>query len=138
MCVPAVSQKVREDSHTMFFWDGYIFVAHIEGLPYLRMNETTYFQNVLVKPGIVKGKQRSFSFLDDSELEPMRRGLEQMKMGQFQEDDEVKIIKGEYKNLVGVISCVYEDGESVQVYIALRSKKILMDFPASCLVRINT
>ncbi len=137
VCVPAVSQKVRDDSHTMFYWDGYIFVEHIEGLPYLRLNETVYFQNVLCQPGLNKNKQRVFSLLHDKDLEPMKRGLESMKVCEFSENDDVKIMKGVFKNLLGKVSFVHEDGENVQVFVGLRSKQILMDFPSSYLVRIN-
>lgn len=137
VCVPAVSQKVRDDSHTMFYWDGYVFVEYIVGISYLKLNETTFFQSVLCQPGSGSGRQRAFSFLHDSDLEPMKRGLENMKLGSFKEEDEVKIIKGQFKNLIGRVSFIHEGGENVQVYVGLRSKQVLLDFPASYLVKIN-
>lgn len=138
VCVPAVSQKVRDDSNTMFYWDGYVFIQHVEGRPYLRLNETMYFQSVLCQPGYNSGggRQRSFSFLTDKDLEPMRRGLENMKLGEFSEDDDVKIVKGQFKNLIGKVSFVHDGGENVQVYVGLRSKQMLIDFPSSYLIKI--
>jgi len=136
VCVPAVSQKVRDDSHTMFYWDGYVFIEYRQGCPYLKLNETTYFANVLCQPGFGMGRQRVFSFLMDKDLEPMRRGLENMKLGEFSEKDDVKIVKGQFKNLLGRVSYVHENGENVQVYVGLRSKQILMDFPSSYLVKV--
>jgi len=137
VCVPAVSQKVREDSHTMFYWDGYIFVEYTEGRNYLKLNDTSYFQNVLCHPGLTANKQKRYSFLTDKDLEPMKRGLQNMKLSEFSEDDDVKIIKGQFKNLIGKVSFVHENGENVQVFVGLRSKKILMDFPSSYLAKVD-
>lgn len=134
VCVPAVSQKVRDDSHTMFYWDGYVFIEFVEGLSYMKLQDTTYFQAVLCQP--IQNRQRKYSFLRDEELEPMRAGLQALKFGEFQEDNEVKIIKGQFKNLIGTVSFVDDAGENVQVFVGLRSKKILMDFPSSYLVKI--
>lgn len=135
VCVPAVSQKVRDDSQTMFYWDGYVFVEYQEGVQYLKLNETSYFQSVLVKPVSIGSRQKLFCFLSDKELDPMRRGLQNMKIGEFGEDDKVKIIKGQFKNLLGEVSVVYDGNEFIQVSVLLRSKKILIDFPASYLVK---
>lgn len=138
VCVPAVSQKVREDSHTMFYWDGYVFIEYVPGRQYLKLNETTYFQSVLCQPGAGSSRQKAYSFLNDKDLEPMRRGLASMKLGSFAEDDDVKIIKGQFRNLMGKVSFVHEGGENVQVYVGLRSKKMLIDFPSSYLVKVAT
>lgn len=134
--IPAVSQKVRDESHTMFYMDGYVFVRHDEGVPYLRLQETTYFNHVLTKPGPDRGR-RIFCLLDDRDLAPMRRGMQDMKLGEYSEGQKVKIIKGNYKNLQAVISYAHDDGEHVQVYVDLSSKKILMDFPTSYLVKLD-
>jgi transcription antitermination factor NusG len=136
VCVPAVSQKVREDSHTMFFWDGYVFIEYVEKLPYMRLQETTYFQAVLCQPSPLNYRQKVLSFLRDKDLEPMRQGLQNLKLSDFSEEDDVKIVKGQFKNLLGKVSYVHEDGENVQVFVGLRSKQILMDFPASYLVKV--
>lgn len=134
--VPAISQKVRDESHTMFYMDGYVFVRFAEGVPYLRLQETTYFNQVLTKPGPERGR-RIFCLLDDCDLAPMRRGMQDMKVGEYGEGQKVKIIKGNYKNLQAVVSYAHDDGEHVQVYVDLASKKILMDFPISYLVKVD-
>jgi transcription antitermination factor NusG len=121
----------------MFYWDGYVFIEYRQTCPYLKLNETTYFASVLCQPGHGSGRQRVFSYLSDKDLEPMRRGLESMKIGEFAAEDEVKIVKGQFKNLLGKVSFVHENGENVQVYVGLRSKQILMDFPSSYLMRID-
>jgi hypothetical protein len=117
----------------MFYMEGYAFVRYDEGVPYLRLQETTYFRSVLCQPG-PRHKPR-FSLLEDRALDPMRDGLRSIKFSEFSVDDDVKIVKGNYKNLPARVSMIYEDGETVQVYVDLRSKKILMDFPSTYLIR---
>jgi hypothetical protein len=135
--VPAVSQKVRDESLTSFYLDGYVFIRFEEGVPYLRLQETTYFRSVLLKPGGGSGRHPNYSTLGDADLLPMREGLNSLKLNNFSRDDSVKVIKGVHKNLRGVVSAVYEDGETVQVYVALRSKSILIDFPATYLEKVT-
>ena len=128
--IPAVSQKVRDESQTMFYMDGYIFARFEEGVSYLKLQETTYFNMVLTRP-LSGSRSRSFHLLDDKELAPMRVGMQAMKLGAFAKDDKVRIIKGNYKNLIAEVCLLHDDGEHVQVYVDLRSKKLLMDFPIS-------
>lgn len=136
--VPAVSQKVRDESQTMFFMDGYVFVSHVENVPYLKLADTTYFSSVLIQSVIVDGvRKRTFSLLDDKDIAPMKAGMQKLKLGSFKEGQSVKIVKGNFKNLQAEISYVHEDGEHAQVHVKLRSKPILIDFPVSYLKAIE-
>lgn len=135
--VPAISQDVRNDSQTLFFMDGYVFIEFKEDVPYLRLRDTSLFKEVLCnsKPG----EAPKFSLLEDRELDPMRQGMEDLKTGDFKVGDPVRVVIGTYKNLRGEISLVYEGGENVQVAVShLRSKRgLLVDFPATYLERIE-
>jgi len=141
--IPAVSQKVRNESHTVFYLDGYIFVKYEEGINYLKLQDTTYFKYVLHK--IVKDERENekarkrvmLTLLDDRELNPMRSGMEKLKTAKFMEDDDVKIIQGEYRGLQAKVVYLNENGETVQVKVDLKSKKLLFDFPSSYLIKIN-
>jgi len=136
--IPAISQKVRDESLTTWFSDGYVFVRYDENVNYIRLQETTYFSAVLCKKAVVNGTRRTlYSLLDDTDLNIMRKGMKDLKIGIFRVDQEVKIVKGNYKNLTGKVSYVYEGSENVQVYINLRSKKVFMDFPSSYLQRVD-
>jgi len=132
--IPAISQKVRDESQTLFYLNGYIFVKYFDGIPYYKLKETTYFQDVLCSH---KRRQVVYSLLSDQELDPIRQGMNKLKFNEFNINDLVRIKMGQYKNLKGVISLVYEDGENVQVMINLRSKKILIDFPSTYLEKIK-
>lgn len=136
--VPAVSQKVRDESQTMFYMDGYVFVKFEEGVNYLKLQETTYFNNVLTQSGIVNGeRRRTFSTLEDKDIAPMRVGMSALKLGEFKEGQKVKIVKGNFKNLQAEVSFMHEDGEHAQVFVKLRSKPMLMDFPVSYLKKME-
>lgn len=136
--VPAVSQKVRDESQTMFYMDGYIFIRYEENINYLKLNDTVYFNSVLTQISFVDGeRKKTYSLLDDKQISPMRVGVQNLKIGVFKEDQTVKIMKGKFKGLQAVVSYMHEDSEHTQVYIKLRSKLILMDFPTSYIQGVN-
>ena len=136
--VPAVSQKIRNESQTMFYMDGYIFIRYEENVQYLKLNDTIYCSSVLTQINLVNGeRKKTFSLLDDKEISPMRVGVQNLKVGVFKEDQTVKIIKGKFKGLQAVVSYMHDDNEHTQVYIKLRSKQILMDFPTSYIQGFN-
>jgi transcription antitermination factor NusG len=131
--VPAVSQKVRGESQTMVYMDGYIFIQYFHDIHYIKLQDTNYFHMVLNTTVLSAGKRKyQYSLLDDKALAPMRIGVQNLKESHNENvpGDKVKIIKGDYKNLIGVISEVY-DKENIQVSVELRSKKLLLDFPVS-------
>jgi transcription antitermination factor NusG len=135
--IPAVTQKVRDESSILSFMEGYVFIAYQDNILYTKLQETNYFRSVLTKP-VYEGrrKRRVLSLLDDSELRPMRKGMESLNRGDFKPGDSVKVKKGNYKNLNAEVIIVFEDEQIVQVYVELRSKKILLDFPASYLSKV--
>lgn len=133
--IPAISQKVREESQTLFYLDGYVFVEFAEGVVYNRLQDTQFFNSVLTQTSSTKDRRRIYSLLDDKELAPMRKGMEELKIVPFNDGQKVRIIQGNYKNLIAEVSFIHEGGETVQVYVNMRSKKVLMDFPASYLQR---
>ncbi len=136
--VPAINQKVRDESLTTWFSEGYVFVKYVPSVSYHKLAETNYFNAVLSSMSNVNGeRKRVYSLLDDKELAPMRVGMQDLKVGEFVVEQDVKIVKGTYKGLPAKVSMVYEGGENVQVYFHLRSKKLFMDFPSSYLQKIE-
>lgn len=131
--VPAISQTVRDDSQTMFYMNGYVFVEFVPGVQYLRLRETAYFRDVLCS---YDDGQPQYSLLDDRELDSIRQGMDDLKVGEYEVGEAVLVKEGCYRNLPGVISLVYDDGQNVQVAVNLRSKKILIDFPVTYIERI--
>lgn len=134
--VPAISQNARGDSQTMFYIDGYIFVKYEEDIPYLKLQDTTYFSSVLCifRRGSKKAPQ--YSLLEDNQLDSMRKGMNSLKQVVFKVGEKVKVVEGNYKNLIGRVSIIL-DKQNVQISIDLQSKKLLMDFPTTYLTHAN-
>lgn len=127
-------QTARDDSQTMFFMDGYIFIKYEDGTPYLRLQDTMYFSSVLCTGG---SRNPQYSLLQDFQLDPLRRGMNDLKQVSFKVGDKIKVIEGNYKNLVGRVSLIFEDHKNVQIAVDLSSKKLLMDFPTTYLIKVD-
>lgn len=136
--VPAATQNARQESHTFFYMDGYVFIEFRDKVEYLKLQDTTYFRSVLCEPKVVNGKSTYvFSLLNDSDLDVMRNGVKSLGKKKCTLGDRVKVSKGEHRNLCGEVVLVYDDEKTIQVSVNLRSKKLLIDFPATYLMVIN-
>ena len=127
--IPAASQKAREDEQTIFYLDGYIFVEFKPNVPYHKLNGTHFFELVL------SHRRTGLQLLKDKDLQPLRNGVEALKASHFMVGDDVKVLKGTFKNLSGTVSFIYENGETVQINLKLSSKPVLIDYPSSYLVK---
>ncbi len=136
--IPAAVQKVRRESHTMVYMDGYIFVRHVEGVNYLKLQETAYFKAVLCAPG--SGGKKTYCLVDDFVLGKMRDGVKNLETqgGVFSPGDDVRVTKGELKNLRGKVIVSYDDNKKIQVHLAsLQSKPVIFEFPPSYLEKVD-
>lgn len=131
--VPAVSKQARDDSHTLFYMDGYIFVEHRDGIPYVKLQDTTYFSQVLCSK---RGGRVEYSLVGDDVLAPLREGVKDLGTCKFSVNDKVRVIKGDFRNLRGNVRMVYDGGEVVQVDFSQRSKPLLIDFPVIYLQKV--
>lgn len=131
--IPSVSLKRQEESHTLCYMEGYIFIGFRDGIDYLRLLNVPLFKDVLhsIRGGVVV-----YNLIDNSVLNPVRDGLETMKHVELTVDTPVKINKGTFKNLLGTVSQIYGN-EIIQVFVKLRSKQVFIDFPASYLDNLN-
>lgn len=132
--VPAVSKQAREESHTAVYMDGYIFIRYQDGVPYTKLQDTTYFAQVLCSSsrGVV-----TYSTIDDFVLDPLRKGVKNLSMCKFATGDPVRVIKGEFRNLRGTVRMIHKGGETVLVDVSQRSKPMLIDFPAIYLQKVE-
>jgi transcription antitermination factor NusG len=133
--IPAVSEEARTESHTSFYMEGYIFIEYRDGINFMKLQDIPYFKNVICNYGRKGGIQ--YSLLDDEALSPMRVGMKVMKTRPIDVDDQVRVIKGQYKNLRGTVSLVRIDGEAILVNIKLASKPLIVEFPASYLEKLK-
>jgi len=128
--IPAANQKVRDDNQVLFYMDGYLFVEFVPSLNYNKLNGTAYFEMAL------HHKKTGFYTIPDSDIDPMRVGVSNLMHSTFKIGESVKVLKGTFKNLTGVISAVYDNGDNVQINLKLASKPVLIDYPASYLEKI--
>lgn len=120
--IPAVSKKARNESHTLFYMDGYVFVKYEAGVPYMNLQDTTYFNHVLNSGG-------RYSLVCDDVLDPLKDKVKDLGICKFKIGDKVCVVKGEFKNLQGEIRTIYDGDETVQIDASQRSKPMLIDFP---------
>jgi transcription antitermination factor NusG len=132
--VPAVSKQARDDSHTLFYMDGYIFVEHMDGVPYTKLQDTAYFSLVLCSK---RAGRVEYSLVEDDVLDPLREGVKDLGVCKFLVNDRVRVIKGDFRNLHGNVRTVYDGGEVVQVDFSQRSKLLLIDFPVIYLQKVS-
>lgn len=133
--IPAVSSKVRSDSQVLVYMDGYVFVRYEDGIPYLKLRDTTYFRDVLRLPGRGASGGPTYALIDDSKLDTLREGLEVIGNASFKIGDRVRVMRGENKNLTGFVTDVHDDGQVI-VSARLRSKPLLVPYPSSYLEKI--
>jgi transcription antitermination factor NusG len=136
--IPAVSEQAREESHTSFYMEGYIFIKYSDNVNFMRLQEIPYFKSVICDPVARRKGLIPYSLLDDSALRPMRTGMEAMKVRMIKANDRVRVNKGQYKNLTGTVIQVRPDGEAILVNVGLVSKPMLIEFPSSYLDKSKT
>lgn len=127
--IPAVSKQARNESHTLFYMDGYVFIQYVQGVPYIKLQDTAYFSQVLCTGN-------EYSLIDDEVLNPLREGVKDLGTCKFKIGDRVCVTKGEFRNLRGEIRTIYDGGEVVQIDATQRSKPMLIDFPVIYLRKI--
>jgi transcription antitermination factor NusG len=134
--VPAVQEKAREEELTTFYMDGYIFIKYQEKINYMKLSDTPYFKTVLINPPR-SGNSNPYQLIDDKILNPVRSGMKEITKSSFKVAQRVQVIKGTYKNMDGVVVAVFPEKDQVQIRVPLRSKPLLVNFPASFLEKMK-
>jgi transcription antitermination factor NusG len=132
--VPAVSRKARVDTHTLFYMSGYVFLKFQDGIQYTKLQGTNYFEHVLCSG---EGSKIRYALLNDKDLEPLRDGVTNISKCRFEIGDKVRVCKGEFKDLRGLVRMIHEGNETVQVDASQRSKPLLIDFPVIYLEKVD-
>lgn len=131
--IPALCSNVRADSQILVYMDGYVFIEFRPDVNYLRLRDTSFFRDVLCNSS--RGPIPAYSLLDDSQLEPMRQGMESIKRNPFKPDDEVRVKSGSFKGLRCIVVDV--DGETVNVRMNYRSKPLILAYTSTYLEHVE-
>lgn len=132
--IPAVSRDIRSDSQIFVYMDGYLFVEYNPDVNYMKLSDTTYFSDVLCNSSRKTGP--IYSLLDDSELDPVREGLESVGDTELSVNDRVRVTRGENKNLTGTVCAIQDDGQ-ILISTGLRSKPLILPYPSSFLEKVE-
>lgn len=126
--VPSLSTDVREDSQILVYMDGYIFIEHVEGVQYMRLRDTSYFNEVLCSS---RGNSPVYALVEDEKLNGIKKDMESVRAVEFAVDDPVRVKSGTNRGLRGIVIGVSED--IISVKHLTRSKPVLADYPTTYL-----
>jgi transcription antitermination factor NusG len=131
--VPALSTKVRKESQTLVYMDGYVFIEFKPDVSYLKLRDTTYFREVLCTTN--RGSSPIYSLVDDSQLNPLRQGIKEIQEVRFAVGDPVVVKSGTYKNMRGIVVGV--DGDMIDVKAILKSKALILGYRSTYLEKLK-
>lgn len=134
--IPAVVQKAHEDSQTLRYMEGYVFIKYSPSIHYGKLNDRGFFSKVLCSFDSKKNK-RSYHLLNNDVIDVMKKAVQDLKIREYVENDKVRVINGTYKNMTGVIGGVDYDKSIASVIFNFRSKKSIIEFPFSYLEKID-
>lgn len=130
--VPSLSTDVREDSQILVYMDGYIFIEFREGIQYMRLRDTSYFNEVLCSS---RGNSPVYSLVDDLKLSVIKKDMESIRVVEYAVDDPVRVKSGTNRGLRGIVIGV--DDDIISVKHLTRSKPVLADYPTTYLEKIK-
>lgn len=130
--VPSLSTQVRSDSQILVYMDGYIFVEYREGAQYMRLRDTSYFQDVLC---VSRGSRPVYSLVEDDKLRAIKKDMESIRVVDFEVDDTVRVKSGSNRGLRGIVMDVQDD--VVTVKHLTRSKPVVADYKTTYLEKIK-
>lgn len=126
--VPSLLTDVREDSQILVYMDGYIFIEFVEGVQYMRLRDTSYFNDVLCSS---RGSSPVYALVEDEKLNGIKKDMESIRVVEFAIDDPVRVKAGTNRGLRGIVWDV--QGDVVTVKHLTRSKFVHADYPTTYL-----
>jgi hypothetical protein len=130
--VPSLSTDVREDSQILVYMDGYIFIEYQEGVQYMRLRDTSYFNEVLCAS---RGSAPVYSLIEDDQLNGIKKDMESIRNVEFELDDPVVVKSGTNRGMRGVVMDV--QGDEITVKHPTRSKPCLLSYKSTYLTKVK-
>ncbi len=127
--VPSLSTDVRDDSQVLVYMDGYVFIEFFEGVQYIRLRETSYFNEVLCSSS--RSHAPVYSLIDDSEVTGIKENMESIRDVDFEEGMPVRVKSGTNRGLPGVVVMV--EGDVITVQHQTRSKPVIAEYKSTYL-----
>ncbi len=128
--VPSLSTDVRQDSQILVYMDGYVFVEYMEGVQYMKLRDTSYFNDVLCSS---RGSSPVYSLVHDEQINGIKKDMESIRNADFELDDEVIVKSGTNRGLRGTVFDV--QGDDITVKHHTRSKPCILSYKSTYLER---
>ena len=126
--VPSLSTDVRQDSQILVYMDGYVFVEYREGVQYMKLRDTSYFNEVLCSS---RGSSPVYSLVLDAQINGIKKDMESIRNADFELDMEVVVKSGTNRGLRGIVYDV--QGDDITVKHPTRSKPCLLTYKSTYL-----
>lgn len=126
--VPSLSTDVRQDSQILVYMDGYVFVEYMDGIQYMKLRDTSYFNDVLRSS---RGSSSVYSLIHDDQINGIKKDMESIRNSDFDLDDEVIVKSGTNRGLRGTVYDV--QGDDITVKHHTRSKPCILSYKSTYL-----
>lgn len=130
--IPIHNEKMGSYTSTSTLMEGYAFIKDGEGIRenMLNLRESKIFSKVLVQSG-------KYQTISSTEIRSLRAKLKNSLKRKFSEGTKVKILEGIFKNLIGEVIGVEDDGKRIMVKIKRISREMIAPIPATLLEAID-
>jgi transcription antitermination factor NusG len=124
--IPIYHEKMGSYVSTSTLMQGYVFIKDCEEVRSALVNVKDHrlFQGALTYGGKIQT-------IPSTTIAGLRKKLKNSLKRKFESGKKVKIIEGAFKNLVGEVVGIEDDGMSIMVRINLVSRELLAPIPAT-------
>lgn len=129
--IPIYHEKMGSYTSTSTLMEGYIFVKDCDQVRdnMINLKENRIFSKALIQSG-------RYQTISSTVIRGLKNQLKGSLKRKFEEGSKVKILEGIFKNLIGEVVCVEDDGKTIMVRIKRISREILAPIPATLLEKV--
>lgn len=129
--IPIHHEKMGSYTSTSTLMEGYIFLRDCSQVRdnMINLKENKIFSRALCQSG-------KFQTVNSSVIKGLKNKLKSSIKRKFAEGSRVKVLDGIFKNLIGEVMCVEDDGKKIMVKIKRISREIIAPIPATLLERV--
>lgn len=129
--IPIHYEKIGSYTSTSTLIDGYVFLKNCISVQenLINLKDQKLFSKVLYE----KGK---FVTIDSKKIAGLKRKLKNTLKKRFIPNDKVKILDGVFKNLVGEVIGVEDQGRKIMVKIKRVSREMIAPIPSTLLEKV--
>jgi transcription antitermination factor NusG len=129
--IPICHEKMGSYTSTSTLLEGYIFVRDCDQVRdnMINLKENRIFSKALSQSG-------KYQTISSTVIRGLKNRLKSSLKRKFAEGSRVRILEGVFKNLIGEVICIEDDGKKIMVRIKRISREIIAPIPATLLERV--